>query len=192
MTKAKIMVIFGFLIAFGAGAVVGIQMQKPSIVAADVPKKPEDRSWLRTELGLTSEQTAQMKAIWDSLHAGGRSHEDRRHRLREERDEAIAALIPPSGMGDYDKVLLVYSDKMNQLGQERDKAFQDAVARTMKILTPEQQAKYQEFMKRRDPNRPGPPGMGGPPPGGFGGGPGGPGSPGRRPDSRPSTRPAPR
>src|SRR3954465_14028988 len=74
MTKTKIMVIFGFLIAFGAGAVVGIQMQKPSMVIADIPKKPEDRSWLRTELGLTSEQTAQMKAIWDGLHAGGRSH----------------------------------------------------------------------------------------------------------------------
>src|SRR3954469_19786096 len=161
MTKAKIMVIFGFLIAFGAGAVVGIQMKQPSIVQADVPKKPEDRSWLRTELGLNSDQTSQMKKIWDELHSSGRSHEDRRHRLRDERDEAIAALIAPSAMGDYDKILAVYSDKMNQLGQERDKAFQEAVAKTMKILTPEQQVKYQEFLKRRDPNRPGPPGMGG-------------------------------
>jgi len=189
MTKAQIMVIFGFLIAFGAGAVVGIQIKHPSIVQADVQKKPEERSWLRTELGLSAEQNNQMKAIWDSLHSSGRSHEDRRHRLRDERDEAIAALIPPSGMGDYDKVLAVYSEKMNQLGQERDKEFAEAVAKTMKILTAEQQVKYQEFMKRRDPNRPGGPGMGGPPPGGFGGGPGG---PMRRPDSRPTTRPTPR
>src|SRR5256885_670642 len=113
-----------------------------------------------------------MKNIWESLHNSGRSYEDRRRRLRDERDEAIAALLAPSVMGDYDRILADYSNKLNAVGQERDKAFSEAVEKTKKILTAEQRTKYEEFLKRREP--------GGVDHGGRGG---------RRSDSRPATRP---
>jgi Spy/CpxP family protein refolding chaperone len=174
MTKTRIIVIVGFMIAFGAGAVVGLQLRAPSVVLATVPP-PQQNSWLRTELGLSAEQNDQMKNIWESLHTGGRGYEDRRRQLRDQRDEAIAALLPPSVMGDYDKVLQEFSNKLTQLGQERDKAFQDAVEKTKKILTPEQRVKYEEFLKRREPDR------GDRGPRGFG----------RRSDSRPVSRPPP-
>ncbi len=176
MTKTRIIVIVGFLIAFGAGAVVGIQLRAPAVAQTPVtPPQGQGPSWLRTELGLTPEQNDQMKNIWETLHASGRGYEDRRHRLRDERDEAIAALLAPSAMGDYDRVLAEYSNKLTSLAQERDKAFQEAVEKTKKILTPEQRVKYEEFLKRREPDR----------------GDRGPRGPGRRSDSRPVSRPPP-
>ncbi len=174
MTKTRIIVIVGFLIAFGAGAVVGIQLRAPTAAKAVPTPPPEQRSWLRTELGLNAEQNEQMKNIWETLHASGRGYEDRRHRLRDERDEAIAALLAPSVMGDYDRVLQEYTNKLAALAQERDKAFADAVEKTKAILSPEQRVKYEEFLKRREPDR----------------GDRGPRGPGRRSDSRPVSRPA--
>jgi Spy/CpxP family protein refolding chaperone len=173
MTKTRIIVIVGFLIAFGAGAVVGIQLRTAPVRAVEQPAQGQRPSWLRSELNLTAEQNEQMKNIWENLHNSGRGYEDRRHRLRDERDEAIAALLAPSVMGDYDRILQEYSNKLNALGQERDKAFAEAVEKTRKILTAEQRSKYEEFLKRREPDR-----------GGDRGGRGG-----RRSDSRPATRP---
>ena len=169
MIKTRIIVIVGFLIAFGAGAVVGLQLRTAPARATEQPAQAPRSSWLRSELGLTPEQNEQMKNIWEGLHNSGRSYEDRRHRLRDERDEAIAALLAPSVMGDYDRVLADYSNKLTALGQERDKAFGEAVEKTKQILTPQQRSKYEEFLKRREPDR-----------GGRGG---------RRSDSRPATRP---
>jgi len=176
MTKTRIIVIVGFLIAFGAGAVVGIQLRSPVVAQLPAPApQPEQRSWLRTELNLTTEQNDKMKSIWEGLHASGRGYEDRRRHLRDERDEAIAALLAPSVMGDYDRVLQEYTKKLDALAQERDKAFADAVEKTKAILTPEQRVKYEEFLKRREPDR----------------GDRGPRGAGRRSDSRPVSRPAP-
>src|SRR6476646_8923219 len=116
MTKTRIIVIIGFLVAFGAGAVVGIQLRPPAPAKATETPQPEQRSWLRTELGLSPQQNEQMKNIWESLHASGRGYEDRRRHVRDERDEAIAALLAPSVMGDYDRILQEYTNKLTALG----------------------------------------------------------------------------
>jgi Spy/CpxP family protein refolding chaperone len=173
MTKTRIIVIVGFLIAFGAGAVVGLQLRTTPVRAIEQPPQGQRPSWLRSELNLTAEQNEQMKNIWEGLHNSGRGYEDRRRRLRDERDEAIAALLAPSVMGDYDRILQDFSNKLTALAQERDKAFAAAVEKTKTILTAEQRAKYEEFLKRREPER----------------GDRGPRGSGRRSDSRPATRP---
>lgn len=173
VTKTRIIVIVGFIIAFVAGAVVGLQLRTTPVQATVQPAQGSRPSWLRSELNLSNEQNEQMKAIWEGLHNSGRNYEDRRHRLRDERDEAIAALLSPGVMGDYDRILADFSNKLSALAQERDKAFQEAVEKTRKILTPEQRTKYEEFLKRREP----------------GGSERDRSRGGRRSDSRPATRP---
>ena len=153
MTKTRIIVVIGFVIAFVAGAVVGLQLRTTPVQVTVQPVQGQRPSWLRSELNLSNEQNEQMKAIWEGLHNSGRSYEDRRHRLRDERDEAIAALLSPGVMGDYDRILADFSNKLTALAQERDKAFGEAVEKTKKILTPEQRTKYEEFLKRREPDR---------------------------------------
>src|SRR6185436_7871132 len=56
MIKTRIIVIVGFLIAFGAGAVVGLQLRTAPARATEQPAQAPRSSWLRTELGLTPEQ----------------------------------------------------------------------------------------------------------------------------------------
>jgi Spy/CpxP family protein refolding chaperone len=105
------------------------------------------RSW-----DLTAEQNEQMKNIWEGLHNSGRSYEDRRHRLRDERDEAIAALMAPSVMGDYDRCWQdLFQQADSSLGRSGIRQFAEAVEKTKKILTAEQRVKYEEFLKRREP-----------------------------------------
>ena len=172
MTRTRIIVIVGFLIAFVAGAVVGLQIRTAPVQATVQPTQGQRSSWLRTELGLSPEQNEQMKNIWEGLHSSGRSYDERRRRFRDERDDAIAALLAPSVMGDYDRILQDFSSKLTALSAERDKGFQEAVEKTKTILTPEQRVKYEEFLKRREPDR----------------GDRGPRGGGRRSDSRPVSR----
>jgi Spy/CpxP family protein refolding chaperone len=169
----KIIIIVGFLVAFGAGLVVGVGTHR--VAPADPKSKPEGPGggpgWLTRELKLSPDQQDKMKQIWqDVAHRGGREQDDRRAQLRKERDEAIAALIRPEDLAAYDQVLKNYSDQLAQLDKEWRDAFDTAVTNTEKILTPEQLTKYQEIRKQRQPwERP--------PRGGGGGGPGGPGGP---------------
>src|SRR5688572_11814580 len=111
MSKTKVIVVVGFLVAFGAGLVLGLQLKQPAVASVNVPQR-EERSWLRTELSLNPQQEEQIRTIWSELHHGGRKHDERRRQLRDERDEAIAALLPASAMGDYDKVLAIYNEKL--------------------------------------------------------------------------------
>jgi Spy/CpxP family protein refolding chaperone len=177
MTKRlKSVVVGSFVFALGAGTLMGVGVGRYS-VAPSAPK-----SQLATELGLTGDQQAKMEAIWSgAMQTSGPGYMERRRALQEERDAAIAELLQPALLAEYDKILDRYRGKLDTLNQERSKSFEDAQSRTEEILTPEQRTKYVEIMKRRDGGR-----RGGPPDGGHRGrgGPGGigPGGPGPHDD----------
>ena len=156
MTKTKILLVLVFLVTFAAGAVAGR-------LSAQSGHRPPGRSFLAAELNLTSEQREQMHNIWSEVMGeGGRRQWEQRRLLGQERDQAIAALMTPEQKPQYDKILQDYARKVEELSQERKKAFDQAVERTKQILTPEQAAKYEELLKKA-PDR-----------GGFGGPPGAP------------------
>jgi Spy/CpxP family protein refolding chaperone len=178
MTKTKLVVLLGFLVAFGAGLAVGMRSQLP-VVQADGPRRmppPSPGEVLKRELDLTAEQAEQVKKIWSEVLPGpGRDFREvelRRRGLRKERDDAIAALIQPPEMNAYDRILQDYSNKMAQLDEERGKGFREAVEKTKEILTPAQREKYEQMRKRHEAERNGR---------GFG----------RRPDEHATTRPMP-
>jgi len=198
----KLIVMLGFLMAFGAGLMSGLrtqrlqpqpqqQQQKPTIVstagspattpttagAGTHPFGPRgDRgSFLTRELNLTREQQDQMKEIWSPMATGRpREQDERRRQYRDERDEAIAALIRTEDLKAYDAILKDFQGKLTALDEEFRKSYEAAVEKTKAILTAEQRAKYEEILKRVQPGDR--PGRGGP------GGPGGPGAPGGLPD----------
>src|SRR4051812_6824781 len=95
----KLIVILGFMISFGAGLAVGIrtqrQLQPEAVPNRDHrPKDGGPGGWLTRELNLDAKQQEQMKSIWsEAARRGGHEQDDRRAQLRNERDEAIAALI---------------------------------------------------------------------------------------------------
>jgi Spy/CpxP family protein refolding chaperone len=161
---AKLLMVVGFLIAFGAGMVVGPRVLNPAS-ALPATRPSGHNGWLTTELNLNPEQQEQLKRIWsDTAHRGNHEQEDRRRQYRRERDEAIAALIHPEDKGDYDQILKTYSEKVGEMEREWRTSFQASVEKTKQILTPAQRARYEELLKRG--------GAGGPPGPGPGPGPG--------------------
>jgi Spy/CpxP family protein refolding chaperone len=149
----KIVVIVGFVVAFAAGLMVGMDSHRPG--AASPTTKPSYPSWLVAELNLTTKQQEEMHKIWSETAKKGRHEQDEaRRQLRRERDEAIAALVRPEDYGRYDQILKAYNDQMDALDREARKSFEQSVERTKPLLTPEQQTKYAELLARHQWDRP--------------------------------------
>ena len=175
----KIVVIAGFLVSFAAGLMVGLEARKrpgASVAAATTgPTTRQSRSsWLTSELGLSPEQQKAMDKIWSETAGRGRGEmEERRREIRNQRDEALVALVRPEDKPQYDQVLKTYQEQQAAIEREMRANFENAVKQTKELLTPEQRTKYDQLLQRHQWDR-----------GGSRGG------PGRRGDDRPATRPA--
>ena len=157
----KLVVILGFVLSFAAGLVVGSRWSGLSDGASAGPQDggkapttgPSQRrgpgSWLAQELGLTSEQRAKLDEIWSAVAKKGRDdRDDQRRQYRRERDAAIADLIEPARMGEYDQILDVYAERIEEMERESREAYEQAVEQTKQILTPPQRTRYEELLKR--------------------------------------------
>jgi Spy/CpxP family protein refolding chaperone len=146
MTKVKIIVVVGFLVAFAAGLVLGFESRERT--AQPAARQEHRGGWLTAELKLTPEQQEKMKTIWSEMPGrGGREREDRFRQLRQQRDEAIKALIRPEDKPRYDQILKDFTDKTNALNRELHDSFQAAIDATKPILNPEQRAKYEQLLQ---------------------------------------------
>jgi Spy/CpxP family protein refolding chaperone len=165
----KLVIILGFLVSFAAGLVIGSSgmlvgsapaspatSDSPSLPGATTrgsasPQHGEQRrsrsGYLTAELGLTTDQRAQLDRIWSAV-AKANDQDDRRRGYRRERDEAIAQLVPPGRLGDYDQIIDTYHDRIDALEQMSRDAYATAVDETKQILTPEQRTRYEELLKR--------------------------------------------
>jgi Spy/CpxP family protein refolding chaperone len=148
----RILVLIGFVIAFGAGWMASGTWHPPHPGGpGEQPPKGNRGSWLVQQLELTPDQQKQMDQIWSELGGRGGHREDpaKRGELRKERDLAILALIRPEDRAAYDRVMKEYNEKNEAIDQEWKKAFQRAVERTREMLTPQQREKYDKLMSRQ-------------------------------------------
>ena len=161
---AKIVVILGFCLSFAAGLVIGWRAHKPgSPIAAAVGEITGHRSatqpsntarrgstgWWQTELGLSAEQRTKMDHIWSSLASKAKSDRDERRReYRRERDSAIADLVPASQLGEYDRIIDAYNERITAIERESREAYETAVEQTKQILNPEQRTRYEKLLER--------------------------------------------
>jgi Spy/CpxP family protein refolding chaperone len=160
----KVVVIIGFLVSFAAGLVVGIgtkNLPDPKGSPAGSPTSapsthPSGRGVLPMALNLTPEQQEKMKKIWSSGPPHGHNGDDPRRAARDERDAAIVALMTPEQKTKYDEVQKQYQDRLTAMDQEFREDFQRKVKETDEILSPEQSAKYHEFLNRHQPFEHGP------------------------------------
>ncbi len=145
----RLIVFVGFIVAFAAGLMVGINRQ-PAAPQAPGEKRPDRGSWLADQLQLTPEQQERMSEIWEGARRGGHQQGDRRRELRDARDKAIADLVRPEDRAAYEQALRDYEKGAEALEAEWKSAFQQSVERTRAILTPEQRDKYETIMARRE------------------------------------------
>ena len=154
---AKLVIILGFALSFAAGLVIGSRSQN-SVLAPGSPGQPTTQpgnerrgpgGWLTAELGLTPEQREKLDGIWSQMARHGRGEqEDQRREYRHERDSAIADLVPPARMADYDRIIDTYTDRLTGLERASREAYEASVEKTKQILTPEQRTRYEELLKR--------------------------------------------
>src|SRR5438874_12128139 len=96
----KLLILVGFLVAFAAGLVVGVQKGRSlSLATPGAPNEPTTRPTTRTsrhggmlakELNLTPEQQEQLNQIWsETLRRGGHERDEQRRQYRSERDAAL-------------------------------------------------------------------------------------------------------
>lgn len=162
-TKSLLLTVLGgFVVTLGAGMVVGMaagwhEASTKTVPAPTTqPTPPPGRvPPLSEALGLTKEQSEQMKDIWSGMPAQFQKSNERRMALVKERDEALYDLLTDEQKARYQKLKADYSTKLNNLAaeqaKEREAAFQDAVERTKKILTEPQREKYEELLKKHGP-----------------------------------------
>jgi Spy/CpxP family protein refolding chaperone len=155
----RVVVILGFLVAFSAGLVVGLNVRREPVTVAGTTTKAVDRrvgpggpgGFLATHLNLSPEQRQAMDKIWSEFGGRMRWEQDKkRHQCRDERDEAIAALVRPADYDKYDQILKNYTDRLADLDKQAKASFEKAVEDTKKILNPEQREKYERFLKQHE------------------------------------------
>ena len=147
----RVIVIVGFLIAFGAGLMVGhvAWMPHPGGMPGGGPHGRPD-SWIAQQLDLTPDQQVKMKQIWsDVSHRGGPQQGAKRQQLRHDQEAAIAALIRPEDKPAYDQIIKDYKDRLDALEADNRRQFQQAVEKTKQLLTPEQRTKYEQLFPQR-------------------------------------------
>ena len=159
---AKFVVILGFILSFAAGMVIGSK----GVLISEAPANPPPSSpatqssregggrrspsgYLTAELGLSPDQRNHLDKIWSAV-AKANDQDERRRGYRRERDEAIADLVPPERLGDYDRVIEQYQDRIEALERKSREAYATAVGQTKQILTAEQRTRYEALLKRHN------------------------------------------
>ncbi|MCK4376518.1 MAG: periplasmic heavy metal sensor [Candidatus Brocadiae bacterium] len=141
MTKAKAVLLVCVVLVFAAGAAVGR-------LTARHRSHGGRRSWLTGQLDLTPEQGEKMREIWsEAMEPLANSREERQRVLRE-RDEAVRGLLDEDQVPEYDRIHEELAARLKEMGARRREAFEEAVARTREILTPDQRVKYDEMHSR--------------------------------------------
>ncbi len=165
MNNFKLLAAVALCIAYIAGIATG--WAGYTLVGAAAPAPDRNGSWLSHTLGLTAEQEAQMEAIW-SREAPETPGDDSRTTMRmlyDERNAAVRALMTEAQQREMDRIFEEFEAKKAAHSEARRQRHEEAVAKTMAILTPEQQEQYQEVLSKF--GRRGSKGGHGPAPGGW-------------------------
>ena len=145
------------VLAVGAGVVAGMVVSRLPAAATGAPNggaaspggagSAAPQSALAEELHLSSQQSDQMRVIWEGVRDKVRSSYENADRLQRQRDEAIQALLTPEQKAKFEKLTQDYSDRFIALRRDRDSAFAQAVEQTRKLLADDQRQKYDELLK---------------------------------------------
>ena len=142
-TKTKLILCAALLLTFLAGGVVGTATWQ------GISRPHPDRRRLSDKLRLSEGQREQMREVWRGTFESRRSDRERRSVLAEQRDEAIAALIPDDRREAYDQTLQAYRDGLDELSAARAALVEQAIEKTKALLSPEQASKYEQMLKER-------------------------------------------
>jgi len=145
----RLIVAVAVIVSFCAGAMVDHVVRGRGAPPGPHGPGGGPGGYIANQLSLSADQQAKMKDIWqNTFRRGGQENRAKRDDLRKHQEQSIAALIRPEDKPAYDKIVADTKSKMEAMDAEGKKAFDDAVARTKQILTPEQLKKYEQIIQR--------------------------------------------
>ena len=146
MNKLKLMAAVALCMTYIAGIATG---WAGYTLASSPPPPQEGRgSWLSHTLELNDKQTSEMKEIW-SREGQGREGDDGREKMRalyDERNGQVRALLNEEQAKAFDEIYRAFDEKKELLSNGRRQRHEDAVRKTMAILTADQQERYQTIL----------------------------------------------
>ncbi len=137
MKKARLLLTLSLVLTFAAGVALGCLLERGHR-SSHRPGGP--RSWLARELDLTPEQEQQMRAIWSELRPPSGEGWGA---LREEREQAVRALLTEEQELQYDQILAEHERRRAALDDEARAAERQAVGA---LLTEEQKPQYDQIL----------------------------------------------
>ena len=146
MRRMTMLLISVFVVALGAGVVAGMLASR--LPAAGAPEN-SDNTWLPEKLQLSPQQQEQMRGIWENATDTVHNCSDNRARLQKDFDEAVFEMLSPEQKARHNDLRNEYQKRIKILEADQAAAFNRAVAQTNRILTPEQQKKYQQILNER-------------------------------------------
>jgi len=153
MNRIKLLIVLLFVVALGAGFLVGQGVARSRSVADARPaggggQRSTARPSLAEALALTPVQSEQLKVIWSDWDPARSARFERHPQLQKDRDDAIQAMLSDSQKIEFEEIQKKYRQQFDQLDEERQQAFLVAVDKTKAILSDEQRMKYDEILKK--------------------------------------------
>jgi hypothetical protein len=156
MGKARFILTLLFVLTLSSGVVAGILVSRwPAAGQLGGTRTPATTtpvvmpSPLVQELELTPQQAEQMKVIWQAVQTKVDDCFLRAQAAQKQREEAIVALLTDEQKAKLAEAQKEYETSLARLKADREKAFNDAVARTRQMLTEPQRQRYQEILQKR-------------------------------------------
>src|SRR5581483_3876240 len=112
---------------------VGMARQPRAV--ADQAKPEDRRPWMAKALNLTQSQDERMKAIWSDVDKLRHDVWERRHKLDQERQDAVLSLLTGEQHLLYDQIHQEYQQHLDELDKQMQQAVADANEKTMHILS---------------------------------------------------------
>jgi hypothetical protein len=104
---------------------------------------------LADELGLSTEQSDRMRAIWQSVREQVDDCFVRAQAVQKQRDRAIFDILTDEQKAKFAAAQKEYDNDVAALKSRRESAFNEAVQRTKAILTDAQKQRYDEILQSR-------------------------------------------
>ncbi len=140
-----VILVLMFALAAGAGVVAG----KLSSRLPSTPEMHVHQGTLTEMLHLTADQNARMQQIWEGVQSKSRDCMSQAQQVQREEEAALAAMLTDEQKSKLSEIRQKTKDKVTILEAQRNKAFTNAIDRTLDILNPDQRTMYKAIIKDR-------------------------------------------
>jgi Spy/CpxP family protein refolding chaperone len=142
--KATAVLVLAYVLALAAGTTSGVlaeRLRSPNSSATSAP--------LAAQLQLNDDQREQMRGAWEDAKDAADDCYKQAQEIQRQRDQALVDMLSDEQKAKFAPIDQGYARQFAALTTRRESAFEQAMAKTEAILTPDQRVKYEEIVRER-------------------------------------------